>query len=1075
MKTLTWVFVSLLVFSNLVFAQNGWRKGEMEIKIKIESLDQAQKLKSINLAGEYYPNNTARLYVVESELSKLKSLGIEFEILETNLDTRVFDATFDAYHSYDQIIDLMDSLETAFPNICKKYMAGTSLGGRELAYLKISDNVNSDETEPEIFFDAGIHGDEIAGQENTIRFARFLCTEYSSNSTISDLVDNREIFLYPMVNPDGRVAMSRYNNNGVDLNRDWGYMWNGEGSSSGAYSQVESKALRDVMYNNQFVVHTTFHGGIECISQPWSYRSSQCADHSHIDNLGGVYSSTSGYSNLPHYQGNTGMYPINGSTKDCNYGIRGSVSWSMEVSEDKQPPASQIGYYYNINEPAMLAMIEYSGYGVNGVVTDASTGDPIPAVIFVEDLFPVYADPTAGDFHKWVLPGTYDITIIANGYDTEVVTGIVVDADGTDLIPITMTANSEENYAHKIVSCQIPDNNDADEGLTFKMLGADDNDYYSIGKNGWIVFDMQESISDKQGNDIKIYQGNTTAEGYTLYASDNIDGPYYNIGTGSGTTEFDLADGGVLSARYFKLVDDGDGQAVVNDAGFDFDAAQKLPSASGPYLLVESKSISEVSGNGNGRIDPGETIDFTVNLFNNGDDPANNISGTLSCVSEYVTLTTASGDFGSLNPGEQGSATFTFEISEDAPEATPFTLILNVNANGGSYVNSYNYNYSIGLVVEDFETGGFTSFPWTFSGNANWQAITGSNVYEGTYSAQSGDINDNQQSTLEVEIDVPMDDAITFFIKVSCEDGSSDDWDYLVFLIDGVEQERWDGEIAWTEVQFPVTAGTHTFTWTYSKDVTVSAGSDCAWIDYIVMPGSGSTPSTLEVEASATPTVLCSGETTQLLAVASGGSENYTYSWEPSDLVSNPAIANPTATLTESNTFTVTVDDGVDQVIATVSVNVNPIPEAPTATLTEGILYSNAQEGNQWYNSNGAITGANEQSYIPNESGLYYTIVTLNGCSSEPSNEVNVTIGIDEFVASSITIKPNPSKGTFMIDSDLEIELVQIFSIAGNKEAEYRYLPENNMLNVSNLNKGIYFIKLNLNNQFIVVKKLIIE
>ena len=119
------------------------------------------------------------------------------------------------------------------------------------------------------------------------------------------------------------------------------------------------------------------------------------------------------------------MYAINGSTKDSNYGIMGSISWSMEISYSKQPPASDIMMYYNRNYPSMIAMIEYSGYGLDGTITDINTGNPIAGVVFVNDYFPTFSDGTAGDYHKYVLPGTYSITVVANGYETQTVDNIV--------------------------------------------------------------------------------------------------------------------------------------------------------------------------------------------------------------------------------------------------------------------------------------------------------------------------------------------------------------------------------------------------------------------------------------------------------------------------------------------------------------------------------------------------------------------------------------------------------------------------------------------------------------------------
>ncbi len=140
--------------------------------------------------------------------------------------------------------------------------------------------------------------------------------------------------------------------------------------------------------------------------------------------------------------------------------------------------------------------------------------------------------------------------------------------------------------------------------------------------------------------------------------------------------------------------------------------------------------------------------------------------------------------------------------------------------------------------AESFEYGVFDEI-WSFGGNADWTIDTES--YHGYYSARSGIIGSNQTSSLIIELDVLSDDVISFFKKVSCEDDDEDDFDYLAFYIDGVEQSRWDGETDWTEEIFNVSSGIHTFEWKYLKDGSVSQGSDCAWIDYIFFPETSGT------------------------------------------------------------------------------------------------------------------------------------------------------------------------------------------------------------------------------------------
>jgi len=245
----------------------------------------------------------------------------------------------------------------------------------------------------------------------------------------------------------------------------------------------------------------------------------------------------------------------------------------MEISYSKQPPTSQIMLYYNRNYPSMLAMIEYAGYGLEGIVTDANTGAPITAAVFVNNYYPTYTDPTAGDYHKYVLPGTYSITVVANGYESQTVNNVVVTSNSSTATNFQLQPGSG-HYVYKFAASQIPDNNYSDEGLTPAVIGEPDDVNYSIGKNGWCVLDMQYPIPDVTGADFTVYEGDTSPEGYYCYAGSAIDGPWILLGTGNGTTQFDLSGSGLSQAQFIRILDDGDGTAIASNAGFDLDAIQ---------------------------------------------------------------------------------------------------------------------------------------------------------------------------------------------------------------------------------------------------------------------------------------------------------------------------------------------------------------------------------------------------------------------------------------------------------------------------------------------------------------------
>ena len=234
-------------------------------------------------------------------------------------------------------------------------------------------------------------------------------------------------------------------------------------------------------------------------------------------------------------------------------------------------------------------------------------------------------------------------------------------------------------------------------------------------------------------------------------------------------------------------------------------------------------------GNNNGQADPGETVNLIIPTTNSGGSQANNVIATLSCLNPYITINNSSANFPVLNPGQTVDAVFSVSIDNSIPVGTPVFFEYEVSA--GPYEAEKYFIVLVGLIFEDFETGDFSKFNWTFSGNQAW-TITDSDPYENLYSAKSGVISHNQSSQMILEYEVGTNDSISFFRKVSSESG----YDFLRFFINGIQQAQWSGTVAWGRVAFAVNPGLNVFKWEYMKDGSVSSGQDCAWIDYIVFP-----------------------------------------------------------------------------------------------------------------------------------------------------------------------------------------------------------------------------------------------
>ncbi len=235
--------------------------------------------------------------------------------------------------------------------------------------------------------------------------------------------------------------------------------------------------------------------------------------------------------------------------------------------------------------------------------------------------------------------------------------------------------------------------------------------------------------------------------------------------------------------------------------------------------------------NGNGILEPGEMCDLALHLNNAGGSPLKNLHATITSTDNHLIINDNNFDWPHIYGFHDFALVFKISVLGDTPEQ--YTIPINVNiSNDSGYSANFDCNIYLGQMIEDFETGNFNMFPWGFGSNP-WQ-ITSETAAMGNYSAQSVDINDNQEAEMHITTDVGSSSQISFYYKVSSESG----WDYLRFFIDNNEISNWTGEIDWTQTSFDVSPGTHTFTWKYTKDGSVSQGQDCAWVDYIEFPGS---------------------------------------------------------------------------------------------------------------------------------------------------------------------------------------------------------------------------------------------
>lgn len=301
-----------------------------------------------------------------------------------------------------------------------------------------------------------------------------------------------------------------------------------------------------------------------------------------------------------------------------------------------------------------------------------------------------------------------------------------------------------------------------------------------------------------------------------------------------------------------------------------------------PVLVAGTLTIDDTQGgNGNNRLDAGETAIVKINTQNTGLSSAPNVAATLAVTSGFLTLTTNTSNVGTLNPLGAAQAQFTVVVDPNAPSGLPVALIY--EAESGAYSVNRNYDIQVGLVVEDWESGDFSKFNWTSGGNLPW-TITNMSPFEGVFSAKSGAVTHSQNSQLILmNYNVPQNDSVKFFYKVSSETQN----DGLKFYIDNVLKGSYSGAKPWTREAVAVPSGSHTFKWIYSKNGTVSTSQDCAWLDFIVLPVALTTTASAGVD-----NYVCQSSTFQ----CQGNAANFTsVQWNTSGtgVFSDASILNP--------------------------------------------------------------------------------------------------------------------------------------------------------------------------------------
>ena len=387
-----------------------------------------------------------------------------------------------AYPPLEELEYLFVDLVRQYPNLVTIQKIGTSTAWQQPIYgIRISNESKENDDEPAVLFSSLHHAREPVGVFICKAIMQELLSNYGTSPSHTRLVDSLEIWLVPIVNPDGyRYLMEnqrnfpwwrknlRDNNNdgrfdpmvdGVDLNRNYDYNWGdgGDGNpgswfyrGSQAFSEMEIQAIRDLALRRNFVMGVSYHSYGEAILYPWAnyHRppdqdlildvARQCAKQ--ITQLSG--------------KGSYHVLPLNGRVGQSSiwmYGELGAIDFICETGDDYFANPEDIPHIVQQNVRGAMHLMERAlRSGIHGHVVDAETRQPLSAEIHVRGYETTYVRPrhssgTTGSYDRLLLPGSYVVEVAKPGYETARLEQVLVQEQGRTLLDVELRRMAVED------------------------------------------------------------------------------------------------------------------------------------------------------------------------------------------------------------------------------------------------------------------------------------------------------------------------------------------------------------------------------------------------------------------------------------------------------------------------------------------------------------------------------------------------------------------------------------------------------------------------------------------------------
>lgn len=411
-------------------------------------------------------------YANQKQFAGFLDLQIDYEILpapgivssvnmKSEVDVKQI-TDWDFYPTYEAYVEMMYQFQEDNPDLCEVFSIGQTVDGRELIVARISDNVGEEEGEPKFLYTSSMHGDETTGYIPMLRLINYLLTNYGidgkANIQVDNLVNNLDIFINPLANPDGTYhggnssvnGAIRYNSNSVDLNRNYADPEDGPHPDGNAW-QPETVAFMQFAEDFQFSMSANFHGGTEVFNYPWDTWAQLAADDDWWQYVGHEWADTAQLYSPTGYMTafNDGItngydwYSISGGRQDYMNYFRGCREVTVEISYTKLLPASLFPDYWEYNYRSFLNFMDQARFGLHGTVTDSITGNSLKAKVYVidhdVDSSWIFSSSETGSYFRYLNEGTYSLKFTAPDYKSVVIENVEIVNRQTTVLDVEMS------------------------------------------------------------------------------------------------------------------------------------------------------------------------------------------------------------------------------------------------------------------------------------------------------------------------------------------------------------------------------------------------------------------------------------------------------------------------------------------------------------------------------------------------------------------------------------------------------------------------------------------------------------